>query len=170
MAVTLCARDLQSGDPGEGGGLAVGGGFDAQDRVEAMRVAFAVEIVQVVDPAVMLAGAVGQRHGVAIFGDQFQQALEVFPERGRAAGLEGQHIGPVVLLADAQDRATRQKRVAADAQGGLRKSAFQLRGQPGQGLQFAVLLDLLVILECRRLAGVVVPIGPGVFDELGAHR
>ena len=163
----IVKRNLPGGDPGEEAGLSVAG-FDALDGAEAMGMAFVVEVIDVVDPAVMLPGAVGKLYVVAVFGAQFQQALELVPQRGRTAGLEGQHVGPVVLLADAQHRSTAQQGVAADAQRGLREGTFEFRGQTGKSLQLAILLDRLVVLERSLLRqGLLLP---GVFDELGGHR
>src|SRR5438270_11052162 len=113
------------------------------------------------DPAVLLGRAVRQRAHHHVLRAQPQKALELAPYRWQPPWLERQHIRPFVILAGLQHAPARELTVATHHEAGLRKVLLELRRQPAEGLQLAVLLDLLDALSPGR--GRV-----GVVDELAA--
>jgi len=135
----------------------------------------AVAIREVVDPAVMLTGAVGQLNAQRVFWGEFEESLEVLPQVGGAAPLEGQHVGPVILFTDIQHGAAGEKRIPANAQAGLRKVSLKCGGEsvaPRAPFELAILFDFFVPRECGWLGAM----GMGrrdlcgrILDELGAY-
>jgi hypothetical protein len=87
---------MEVGDPGKGGRFAFSG-FVEKDGVESMGVASPVEIGEVVGPAVVLGGAIGQLNPQGVLWEKLEEPLQVLPQVGRSTGLEGEHIRPVVL-------------------------------------------------------------------------
>ena len=133
-----------------------------------------VDIREVVDPAVMLTGAVGQLNAQGVFLGEFEHPLEVLPQVGGAAPLEGQHVGPppTAVFTDIHHGTAGEERVPAETQAGLRKISLKCGGESGEGFEFAILFDSFVPRQCgwlwaaglgrRGLCG-------GILDELGAY-
>ena len=115
-----------------------------EDGVEVMGVASPVEIGEVVGPAVVLGGAMGQLNPQGVLREKLEEPLEVLPQVGSSTGLEGEYIRPVVLLTDVQHGAAGQEGIAANAQAGLREVPFVGGGQSGEGVEFAILFDCFV--------------------------
>src|ERR1017187_8607650 len=112
-----------------------------------MPVTLVVFIIQIIDPAKALGGFVGQGAVEAVVGRELQEPLEILPEAGGAAGLEGQHIGPMVVFANGQRGAAAIKGVPSDTQRGLGEIGLELRGQSGERFELAVLFDLFILGE-----------------------
>lgn len=115
-----------------------------EDGVKLMGVAGAVEIGEVVDPAVLLRRPVGELNAQGVLGGESEQSVEVLPQVGSSTGLEGQHEGPMGVFTDVQHGATGEERIAAHAQTGLREVPFEGGGKSGEGVEFAVLFDCFV--------------------------
>jgi hypothetical protein len=105
----------------------------------------AVDIGQLLHPAVNPTRFVGQYRGPFLLGRQFKESLKLLPKFGRAALFEGDHEVPVTLLAGRKDTATSIQAVQAQAEAQLREGGFERGGQAIESLEFAILLLFLVI-------------------------
>jgi len=108
---------------------------------------FGIGIIQIIGPAENLTGLVGQSLHQPIFWRELEESFKISPQRRSASGLESQHVGPVILLAERQNRSAGQQGIGGQTKGGLRESLFQLGGQAQESFEFAVLFDGLVIDE-----------------------
>ena len=123
----------------------------------------AVKVPQVLDPAIDPRRAVLVCAFQAVLRTQGQQALVLREQRRHPPLLEDQHEVPVVLLAGVQHRAAGEQAVPGDHQAGLRERLLQLRRQPRERLELAVLFDLFGAPEIHRA-------GLFVLDALRGNR
>src|SRR5882724_3299113 len=121
--------------------------FLTEQRMHGMNAPFLIDMFQVIDPAEGLPRAVGPLGFEPIFRRELEQFLKFLPERGRAALLESQDIGPLLLCADREDRAAGIEGITAQAKAGLRKLLFEILGQAGKGFEFAILFDRFIFLQ-----------------------
>ena len=137
--------DRQVGQPGKGGDFPCGGGFLAEDGPQSPRAFLAVDIGQMLDPAVKAARFVRQLGGEFLFGLKFQKGLKLLPESGQAAFLEGHYEMPVILLTDGKRAATSVESVKVQAESQLGERGLEGSGQPVKGLEFAILFFFLIV-------------------------
>lgn len=119
-----------------------------------------VLVRQVVDPPEHLPRAVGFQVA-SVLRTQFLESLELRPDTGQAARLEGQYVRPAVVLGDLKGFSADEQGVAGQDDRQLREVLFELGCQAAKGLEFAILLELLRVAART---------GVGVLDELGANR
>jgi len=82
------------------------------------------------------------RSGGVLWGE-FEEGLEVGPDGGQGAGLEGVDVGPAVVLGDLDGTPAGEEAVAREADRGLREVGLEHGGQAAERLELAVLLALL---------------------------
>lgn len=109
-----------------------------------MGVPASVYVAHVVDPAVVLECSVGELVFEGVLGGELEKSEEVVPEVGGSPGLEGQDEGPVIQFTDVQDGAASEEGIAADAKRSLREVSLECGSESGEGLEFAILLDLFI--------------------------
>src|SRR5260370_33890586 len=133
------------GQQGKGSFFTGGRRFLAENGAQGPRMFFAVDVGHRLYPAKEAASFVWQRRGPFLFGAQFQEGLELLPQFGRAALLEGDHKVPAMLPAQREGAATAIQAVQAQAEAQLREAGLERDGQAIEGLADGILVVLLML-------------------------
>src|SRR3989442_6821145 len=120
--------------PGEGliSGRAT---FLTNQSMDQVKAALVVGVFQIIDPTKNLFGFIWQMNDQSIFWQQFEQALDLPPERRGPSLFKGQDIGPVVVSANAKNWTAAVQRISTDAKACLRKLFFQVLSQASKGFE-----------------------------------